>query len=222
MEDYSDYIVPLFTAPNEQSFCGTGFVLNNMLVTAGHVPHPGSYIFIKDDDEFILETIYDLIRIKRPGTPANGNDPDIAIYSLPGIESPLALATDVPSENDILTNICWQKTQQGLKQITSQCHLFETSIEKLKQQNYYHFHTSNRITHGSSGSPLLIGNKVYGMLVIGTERYNLTPEGINALRQSFSQEEIEQYIAVKQNICTAKNALFIQGQINLCSNRVRF
>lgn len=222
MENYSDYIVPIYTAENEQSFSGTGFVLNNMLITAGHVPHPGDFIFIKDGDEFILRTIFDLIRIVRPGSVANDDDPDIAIYHIPGVESPLELATEMPSEKDVLTNICWLETPLGLKQITSECRLFGNSSTDLKDKTFFQFCPNNRLTHGSSGSPLLIGNKVYGMLVIGTEHYKLTQEGNEALKQSFSEKEIEQYIAIMQHICTAKNALFIQEQIKLGSNRLSF
>lgn len=222
MEDYSDYIVPLFTAENEQSFCGTGFVLNEMLITAGHVPHPGGYIFLKDDNAFILRTIYDQIRIERPGLEVSENAPDIAIYFIPGLESPLELSTELPPKDEILTSICWQKTPYGLKQITSQCLLFENEDSGLQNKSSFHFVTNNKITHGSSGSPLLIGNKVYGMLVIGTERYKLTPEGIEALKQNFSQEEIEQFVAIRQNICTAENALFLQEQVELGKSSFRF
>lgn len=222
MEDYSDFIIPIYAAKNEQSFCGTGFVLNNMLITAGHVPHPGDFIFIKVGDEFILKTIYDLIRIARPGAVADDNDPDIAIYHIPGVESPLELATELPSEKDVLTNICWLRTPLGLKQITSECRFFGDSSTDLKDKIFFKFYPNKGLTHGSSGSPLLIGNKVYGMLVIGTERYNLTPEGIEALKPHFSQKEIEQYIAIMQHICTAKNAHFIQEQIKIGSNRLKF
>lgn len=222
MENYSDYIVPIYTADNEQSFSGTGFVLNDILITAGHVPHPGDYIFIKVGDKFISRAIYDLIRIVRPGAVADGDNPDIAIYHIPGVESPLELATELPSEKDVLTNICWLKTPLGLKQITSECRLFGNSSTDLKDKTFFQFCPNNRLTHGSSGSPLLIGNKVYGMLVIGTEQYKLTQEGNEALKQSFSEKEIEQYIAIMQHICTAKNALFIQEQIKLGSNRLKF
>lgn len=219
MDDYSDYIVPIYSSAKEQSFCGTGFVLNNMLITAGHVVHPGGYIYLKDDNEFILKTIYDLVCIERPGNKANEQDKDIAIYSIPGLKSPLVLSTELPSKDDILTNICWQKTQNGPMQITSQCRLFENEDTDLQNKSSFHFVPNNKITHGSSGSPLLIGNKVYGMLVIGTDKYNILPENTDALRKNFTQEEIENHIAFMQNICIAKNALYIQDQIDIIHKR---
>lgn len=179
--DYTKYIVPIFDTATDR-FLGSGFLINNMLVTAFHV---GSEISNVWGINFLFTgKIYQLLRFSSNkivqesyNTPNDeeGNHHDLAVFYIEGIKSPLILADKPPILNETYTSICFQPSAEGCFGMSCDCKIIENLVIRgqkcEKWNNYSSVLFSGKIGKGSSGSPILRENVVYGMITDGVSDF---------------------------------------------------
>ena len=141
---------------------GNGVIIQNLLVTAGHVVVNSEDAFICWKDERIelasLEKVYVSI--------AKDNDElDLAVYRMPRITSPLNLSLQEATAGQSLISHSIKETQNGSEPI--ECN---AQVCNHKEGLYIRAITDYRLKPGCSGSPLLSGNEVCGIIVVGNNK----------------------------------------------------
>ena len=179
--DYTKYIVPIFDVATSR-FLGSGFLINGMLVTAFHVGWDNSKIY---GISFIFDRCsYDLARpLTKPivceshdsPNDENGNHHDLVVFSVPKIKSPLILADKAPVLNETFISICFQPLAEGCVGMSCNCKIIEDPVIRgqkcEKWNNYSSILCEKEIGEGSSGSPILKENVVYGMITDGVSDF---------------------------------------------------
>ena len=166
--DYSKYIFPIDSTTD-----GSGVLVGNLFITAGHVIEmstkpavviDGKSYPLDKEDALVFDTNADK---KNDGY-------DVAIYRLPIINSPLVLAERSPSESEELLSCSFKHTISGTPGLSSSIFnsrikedwIFEKRIGKVISHyaNYFECHFEEPLSRGSSGSPILDGKEVIGIL----------------------------------------------------------
>ena len=168
------FVMPIFRQPgNERSFAGTAFCIDDYLVTAGHVIDTQLVYYVRNGNDF-----HPLVRNKWIPEVVPSDDRlgyDIAFYPVPGLKSPLSLATDDAEPNAHLDVLCWQYKPSGLQQVATQ----GLVIKDPDLAGHVRFATVGHITHGCSGCPIFDSDgRVYGMITMGradVDTKNLAP-----------------------------------------------
>ncbi|MBQ1724802.1 MAG: trypsin-like peptidase domain-containing protein [Muribaculaceae bacterium] len=179
---YRHYIIPIYSREHSpQSWVGTGFLINDHLITAGHVisRYQKYYAWIAGTQVELLPELW--IPTLLPAADKLGYD--VAIYPLPGVESPLRLADEDPAKHEHLDLLCWQRTAEGLQQVAT------TGVVRgeCDEDGYFHFATARHITHGSSGSPIMHGDLVYGLVTMGRHQGDNTIKASSALQRTMEE-----------------------------------
>lgn len=168
------FVMPIFRhAGNERSFAGTAFCIDNYLVTAGHVIDTEIVYYVRNGNDF-----HPLVRNKWIPEVLPADDRlgyDIAFYPVPGLKSPLSLATEDAEPNTHLDVLCWQYKPSGLQQVATQ----GLVIKDPDLAGHVRIATVDHITHGCSGCPIFDSDgRVYGMITMGradVDTKNLAP-----------------------------------------------
>ena len=156
---------------------GVGFFVGNTFITAGHVINDniihtinvnGRKIELKKSDAIYLNCAeYDNV---------SPDIPDLAIFEFKDINSPLILANDSPTEGQFLEFISKRRVVEnnevnGIPSIFTQSESIKTLSCKgevvAHDADYWECHTDKILRKGDSGSPVMKGNSVYGVLVGG-------------------------------------------------------
>ena len=138
--------------------CGNGVLVDNFLITAGHVAKTGiDHKFYFNNKVFKLNDLEEVFI----STAKENNEYDLAIYRIPGINSPLTLSPVMPEVNSILTS---KSFDYGKGNITCDATVIDIDGDCGL---YYGVETSLSLKSGCSGSPLLFENQVYGIIVTG-------------------------------------------------------
>ena len=166
--DYRKYIFPI-----NRALEGTGVLVGNLFITAGHVVEGSIEPSVSVDGENYRLTEQNRIVIEtNPSKLSNGYD--VAIYKLDGIESPLMLSDNIPNVTDDVvsysykTNIT-QNTEHGVGIFGSIKHeerLLERVTGKVIEyyDNFFECKMDEKLSQGRSGSPLFVNNKIVGIL----------------------------------------------------------
>ena len=156
---------------------GVGFFIGNTFITAGHVINDniihtinvnGRKIELKKSDAIYLNCAeYDNV---------SPDIPDLAIFEFKNINSPLILANDSPTVGQCLEFISKRRVVEnnevnGIPSIFTQSESIKTLSCKgevvAHDADYWECHTDKILRKGDSGSPVMKGNFVYGVLVGG-------------------------------------------------------
>lgn len=165
------YIVPIITPKNHSyEFAGTGFIVDHYLITAAHVVAywAGFGLAAIIEGKFVE---LDLFSQKLNIGPDKGSDSfDLAVFSIgSNVDSPLSLADDEPSYDDnnaiVMVNKHLQPEGDG-DAFYRECECLVTCQSPNFNHCFEGFNFSKTIG-GSSGSPLILGNVVYGMVIMG-------------------------------------------------------
>lgn len=184
--DISKYIVPIYI---DGKFNGNGFIVSHYLVTAGHVieKNPAFYPCIADIDGWAFR--YDPFTMNKSGSfsefqTKEGQYNDWTIIDIgKDIGSPLRFADIEPTIGQELTclsfmpdgkQLSFQETLCKVTRLTSSNIIITTDNHTEERKNIVYdtcFECSfdGLLTHGSSGSPVLCDNIVYGILSAGVE-----------------------------------------------------
>lgn len=183
MTDIPPYIVPIGCYENaEPKFCGTGFIVGDYLITAYHVIKDkfvsGAFAFINDkcfkigvsNHWYLYEDMrYDYAVISLKGRDVfniGKNDKDFVV------DSPLQLSVDVPQVGCRVSNMYYKRNSSHLEYFEEDdnevCKFpYELPESEVSWEASFVIKHSGQITHGASGSPVLVGNKVVGIITQG-------------------------------------------------------
>lgn len=200
-----DYVIPLFFEPDMSAFIGTAFLIDNYLITAGHVVPNFRTYYVKNNNEFYPLDPYNW-RIRLFQNEIKHND--IAIYRFDGVKSPLSLSAESPHNDSVAKIICWQQNGDSISQIDTDSLILGKDVNT----NFYKLATIVRITHGSSGCPILQGNKVVGMLTMGNDSCIMDYKGL--LDDGLLPDDIYRKQKLYDNTCYILRPEFIKDIID--------
>lgn len=180
MENNQKYIVPIYQKMERQgkepgaltiSLVGNGFFIEDYFVTAAHVIDEAgnAYINVGNEEKKLSRENAIIWRsmLEKAYEYDNLDAGDIAVYRFDGVKSPLKLSESMPNQGDILVscyyyNETWHQTKGSVG-----------DNDDWFRGNFFGWKTDSDNLHptegGSSGSPLLKNNIVYGVLHAGNE-----------------------------------------------------
>ncbi len=176
MENHQEYVVPIYEkilGMGKESVVvsqiGNGFFIDGFFITAAHVieeaENEKGYIKVGDEEK-VLRPDNAVIYRKVVDDDEYGdlNVGDVAVYRFDGAKSPLILNTELPIMGDTLISCYYYKNTWH--------HAIGLVVDnELFKGNFFGWQTSADTIHptegGSSGSPLLKDNTVYGILFAG-------------------------------------------------------
>lgn len=186
------FILPVYRRPNdERSWVGSSFLIPNYLITAGHVLNYRQDCFVRVGDRYLRLEHSRWLAGQVPLDDMLGFD--AAIYPLEGMKSPLSLATAEAVQHQELTITGWQRLNGEVQQVTTSCLVLG---DDENEEAYFKIATVDRITHGASGCPIYRDGKVYGLLAMGRDEYNL-PQGLDYMTPS----ELDMRRSMETNTC---------------------
>lgn len=143
---------------------GCGVMVGNMFITAGHVISKCENPSIKWNGKNI--PLINPIVLRNDENDSVGYD--IAVYSIPIANSPLALSDIVPEKGEVLKSCSWRLLGEEYVECNA-------VVNGLKDGNYYAAETDDQLKSGSSGSPVFLNGKVVGILCAGNCNDDNTP-----------------------------------------------
>lgn len=166
------YIVPIITPKNHSyEFAGTGFIVDHYLITAAHVVAYWAgfgLAAIVQGKGIELDFLSQKMNV---GPSNNKNSLDFAVFDISSVEiqSPLSLADEEPpydkNKDVIMTSKHFQPQGDG-DAFYRECECLVTCQSPNFNHCFEGFNFSKTIG-GSSGSPLILGDIVYGMVIMG-------------------------------------------------------
>lgn len=157
-----NHILPVM---NSNYVEGCGFIADNLFITSGHV--------IKDSENPFIYIRGKRISLSQPKfyecDLKNSDKYDVAIYELPETETGYELYDGEIKVGQILESLSFKNLGETLVQCdVTVCDNFEG--------NYFSGLTSKNLKAGCSGSPVLLGNKVVGIMTKGNNDNFDNPE----------------------------------------------
>lgn len=149
----------IFPVQNENYVEGCGFLIGEYFITSGHIIEKSEnpFITIEGNKKQLSDPLF---------FEANQNDPtsyDLAIYSIPTLKNnSLELFEGDIEEGRELNSYSYKRNKSGYDLI--EC---KAIVGSYKEGNYFSALTSMNLKSGCSGSPVLIGNKVVGIMTKG-------------------------------------------------------
>ena len=180
MENYQKFIVPIYQKMERQgkeqgiitnSLVGNGFFIEDYFITAAHVIEEAgiAYINVGDEEKKLCRENAVIWRSMSEESREYDNldAGDIAVYRFVGVKSPLKLSDNSPNMGDILdSSYYYNETWHQTKGLVGDNNDWFSG-------NFFGWKTDSDNIHptegGSSGSPLLKNNIVYGVLHAGNE-----------------------------------------------------
>ena len=159
MHNFKKFIVP--TSDSDGCPRGTGFIIPNYFITAGHMFDETECISIIFDNNKYVFNRADAFYIRTPTIGSDEEAQDIAIFKFNSIDSPLKICGLMPNVNSLL--LCY-----SVRPITGErdpYHLVTCECQVTKPFfNFFECDTNIILREGFSGSPLIHDNTVYGIL----------------------------------------------------------
>ena len=144
---------------------GSGVFVGNLFITAGHVIDEAQEPYIISNGVSISLAKDYAILFHNDDT-ADGYD--IAVYQIDSVKSELYLSDTQPNASMELTSVSYKTMAQG-----KELFVCNATVREESEGNYFYVDTDAILTTGSSGSPIIKDNKVYGLLCRGAEGTSL-------------------------------------------------
>ena len=170
--DLRQYIFPIYSGG---TIIGQAFVADGFLVTAAHIvkDYPSCYTVLSGKRHKLSK--------EKSSNSIEGdiyhdeNMLDVVLFPCDEIDSPLHLSNYIPKEGDRLESYCVHEVSMpfSLTQMVSLTPTFEQSIEPavvVKEEIGNYFYCDCNRLKGSSGSPLLKGNDIVGIMHGGNDK----------------------------------------------------
>ena len=171
---FENYVFPVCCGTKDGESDGFGVLVGDLFVTAGHVIEHSlvAHVYI-DHKDYELRKCKAVYFSVTEQLPLDTNASDIAVFKLEGIApSPLSLDENSPSNDDVLTSVSYLHYGKKNPNATS---VFDTTIEVYEKlvcnakvtelsNNFFVCDMEVKLKPGSSGSPVLDGDKVVGIL----------------------------------------------------------
>lgn len=143
---------------------GCGVMVGDVFITAGHVISKCENPSIRWNGKRIA--LINPILLHNDENDSEGYD--IAVYSIPNANSPLALSDIVPQKGEVLKSCSWRRLGDEYVECNA-------VVNGLEDGNYYVAETDEQLKPGSSGSPVLLNGEVVGILCAGNCKGDNTP-----------------------------------------------
>ncbi len=170
------YVFPLLREPdNERSFAGTAFLIDGYLVTAGHVIDHNKTYYLYTGGHSYPLAWENWIPKQLPAE--SKLEWDVAMYPTEGLPSP------------------------QIQQVKSSC----LCLGRGEEDGYLRMSTVQPITHGASGCPVFRGDKLYGILTMGRDYYEL-PQGLTG----YTPATIQLRQRLEKNTCWVFKTSYIR------------
>lgn len=159
----------LFPIIDRDECVGQGFVADSFFITAAHVVigYPDSFIEIGDRRIILSKEIP--LYIGKGDIEKDSKARDVAIYYFPNTNSFLHLSPRKITNTDYLRSFCIALNHdRTTNQFHKDLHILEATL--LNQEDGNYFYCRCRRYRGSSGSPLIVGNEVVGIMHSGDEK----------------------------------------------------
>lgn len=159
----------LFPIIDGDECVGQGFVADGFFITAAHIinSYPGSFIEVKD--KRILLSKETPLYIGKGDTEKDPKARDVAIYNFPNTHSFLHLSLRKITNTDYLRSFCIAfNHDRATNRFHKDLHILKATLLNKEDENY--FYCKCWRYRGSSGSPLVIGNEVVGIMHSGDEK----------------------------------------------------
>lgn len=160
--DLRQYIFPIYSG---NSIIGQGFIADGFFITAAHLVKDFPSCFIKLNENKIELTKEDPIFFDEYEED-NYHDPqieDVVIFRFENFNSPLHLSEYIPQKGDILESYCMQEIMD-IYSFNPTCEQTIVNAYPLEQEEGNYFYCKCNRLCGYSGSPLLKGNEVVGIM----------------------------------------------------------
>ena len=169
-----NWVFPVCCGTKNGESDGCGVLVGDLFITAGHVIEHSMvahvYIDHKDYELNKEDALYYSFDDKDSfDTKAS----DVAVFKLEGAKpSPLTLAENSPSNDDVLTSVSYlhygKKNSNATSVFDATIEVYEKLVCKAKvtehSNNFFICDMEVQLKPGSSGSPVLNGNRVVGIL----------------------------------------------------------
>lgn len=180
------YIVPIVEITDiGNKLWGTGFIVNNHLISAAHVFNANNPLYFLFNGELILldNLIY------REYEKGKNIRRDLLVYKICNIESPLILHKGLYPWKTFLDfeGFSEDEDNNSLKADSFKVFIKEHAYENNEIRLDNCFETTPQGFHCNSGCPIMMDNVVYGMNIAGYDLYNI---GI-AIRSDYISSIIE-------------------------------
>lgn len=176
MIDIKKYVAYIVSSKEQNIEChGVGVLVDNMLITAGHVVDSATNVIASFED-----TSYALNHANQLFLQSMGNDDkdpmhnDIAIYRIEDRNSPLKLSDTLPVVNQSFSNVYFEeqsvvsedKTLPEFLRTTTTLSVeqSESTYVGLVEGNFIGCNTEKILHEGNSGCPIIEDDIVYGIL----------------------------------------------------------
>lgn len=177
------YIVP-FTAWSKgtEEHC-VGIVIGNLFVTCGHAFSQVENIsFVIDGENYTLN-MQKALALEIPTQHLESSEYDICIFKIDGITSPFTLAKEMPEIGQNLTSVSFKHFTRKNQNSTANSILDSMNEEIVEvrnsigtvtdiEKNFFLCQMTIPLEPGRSGSPIIIDDKVYGILHGGKDNGN--------------------------------------------------
>ena len=182
-EEGSDFIVSIHRNREKSSHCGCGVIVDNYLVTAGHVAvEKGTNTLMHDiyvlfKDEYIDLHDKDIVYDGRGKNDENGIHDDLIIFRF-NVRSPFVL---YDGGLEIGLRLCTKTfdiiSKDKLQSFESECWVKALQSNSFSDQtkiwlNCFVVNNPSSYKEGNSGSPVFRNNNVYGIMLGGDARGN--------------------------------------------------
>ena len=170
--NYFKYIVPIFTSkeskdePSPDDYCGTGFIVGNYLITAGHVVYGFKYVWYKFDGRFYLLPKFEVCELGRyEENRYNRIDKDmiikedLAIVEIGDCDSPLKFGIQDEDMSCVYHGYSFKDGAIKEDHINIDLNIKRDKFINCKYSKYLDF------VSGNSGGPIFNGDCIVGMLV---------------------------------------------------------
>ena len=158
--DYKKYIMPI---GSHNYYEGCGFFVGDYFITCGHV--------IEYAERPFLHILQKRILLEQPvflEYSKNTSGHDLAIFHIPGINTELSLYENIVEEGVVANSVSFK----GMGEKLVEC---DVTIGPDREENYISGLSDIPLKCGCSGSPILIGNQVVGMITGGNNNGDGTP-----------------------------------------------
>lgn len=152
----------IFPVLSGREAVGQGFVADGFFITAAHVIKDVQDLYIILRGQKIMVKDLRLLYIGEGDVNTDSKEVDVAIFDLHEVPSPLHLST-IPFKDKKQLKSCIIEINEDKRCLEPKLSLSFKSVHIICEENNYYICNCKRNV-GSSGSPLLLGNNVVGVM----------------------------------------------------------
>jgi hypothetical protein len=150
------YIPQLYMEGKES---GCGIFVGDLFITEAHIINPHLYYYVDFQGKRVFLSKKNQIFFEYDENRNHPDGLDLAIYRFENIMSPFVLVDEFPEDDTSLTITYYEVSTKEFK-------ICSAKMQDI-MGNYFGANTSEILAEGNSGSPIIQGNRVYGILNSG-------------------------------------------------------